>query len=68
MALTQRKLEDCRNQKRRLDMAQTPQGEVALRLAERHKKAEEAKNALLKRCGLDTGAQSDENSILKYYK
>ena len=50
MALTQRELEDCRNQKRRLDMAQTPQGEVALRLAERHKKAEEAKNALLKRC------------------
>ena len=56
MALTQRELEDCRNQKRRLDMAQTPQGE------------EEAKSALLKRCGLDTGAQSDENSILKYYK
>lgn len=68
MALTQRELEDCRNHKRRLDMAQTPQGEVALRLAERHKKAEEARSALLKRCGLDAGVQSDENSILKYYK
>ena len=68
MALTQRELEDCRNHKRRLDMAQAPQGEVALRLAERHKKAEEARSALLKRCGLDAGVQSDENSILKYYK
>lgn len=68
MALTQQELEECRNYKQRLDMAQTPQGEVALRLAERHKKAEETRIALLKRCGIDTGAQSEENSILKYYK
>lgn len=67
MALTQRELEDCRNQKRRLDMAQTPQGRIAIELSERHKR-QEAKSALLKRCGLDTGAQLDENSILKYYK
>ncbi|WP_270643954.1 hypothetical protein [Merdimonas faecis] len=68
MALTQRELEDCRNQKRRLDMVQTPQGRIAIELSERHKRQEEAKSALLKRCGLDTGAQLDENSILKYYK
>lgn len=68
MALTQQELEECRNYKQRLDMAQTPQGEVALRLAGRHKKAEEARSALLKRCGVNTGAQADENPILKYYK
>ena len=64
MALTQQELEEYRNYKRRLDMAQTPQGEVALRLAERRKKEGEARSALLKRCG----AQADENPILKYYK
>lgn len=68
MTLTRWELEECKNYKRGLDMVQTLQGRIAIELSERHKRQEEVRSALLKRCGVNTGAQADENPILKYYK
>mgnify|MGYP005763153053 CR=1 FL=1 len=47
MELTKQELEECRNFKRKLDMAQTPQGQIAMRLAgEKRKEAENRENIL----------------------
>lgn len=48
MALTQRELEDCRNQKRRLDMAQTPQGKIAVELAKAKHRNQADRGEILK--------------------
>lgn len=67
MALTKQELEEYRNFKRKLDMAQTPQGQIALKLAGVKRKQDEARNTLLRRCGVNVDAQ-EENPILKFYK
>ena len=41
MALTKQELEDCRNFKRKLDMAQTPAGKIAVRLAQAERRERE---------------------------
>lgn len=67
MALTKQELEDCRNFKRKLDMAQTPQGRIALKLAGEKRKQDETRNALLRKYGTDIDGR-DESPVLKFYK
>lgn len=41
--------EQCRNYKKMMDMAQTPQGQIARRLAEQKRKEAERREAILKK-------------------
>lgn len=41
--------EQCRNYKKMMDMAQTPQGQIARRLAEQKRKEAECREAILKK-------------------
>lgn len=47
--LTDYEREQCRNYKKMMDMAQTPQGQIARRLAEQKRKEAERREAILKK-------------------
>ena len=47
--LTDYEREQCRNYKKMTDMAQTPQGQIARRLAEQKRKEAERREAILKK-------------------
>ena len=47
--LTDFERQQCRDFKKRMDMAQTPQGQIAARLAEQKRKEAERREAILKK-------------------
>ena len=47
--LTDYEMEQCRNYKKMMDMAQTPQGQIARRLAEQKRKEAERREDILKK-------------------
>lgn len=61
----------CRDCKKRLDMAQTPQGQIAMRLAEQKRKEAERREDILKRYteppAPPVKSQPETNPILKQY-
>jgi len=71
MALTKQELEDCRNFKRKLDMAQTPAGKIAVRLAQAERRERERREDILKRYIEPTAPplkqEPEVNPILKQY-
>ena len=48
MALTKQELEECRNFKRKLDMAQTPQGQIAVKMAQAKRRERENRENILR--------------------
>ena len=66
-------LELCRNYKKKMDMAQTPAGKIAIKLAEKQKTAQENREQILKHYTgqIETPAepaQKPKNPILDAYK
>jgi hypothetical protein len=69
--LTDYEREQCRNYKKMMDMAQTPQGQIAARLAEEKRRETERLENILKRYteppAPPVKSQPETNPILKLY-